>query len=111
MRKLAHLINHPFSLAYAQHHTSWLYHQLRLPAETKAASEEGIQTTAEHGYAMFHATQTLFRAAGVLLEGRPVEALPLITRALEAYRATGAGVWLPVFFSIFGDASIKVVRL
>jgi hypothetical protein len=37
--KLARAIEHPFSLAYAQHHTSWLYHQLGLPAETKAASE------------------------------------------------------------------------
>ena len=111
LRKLAHSIGHPFSLAYAQHHTSWLYHQLRLPAETKAASEEGIQTTAEQGYAMFHATQTLFKAAGVLLEGRPGEALPLLTRALEAYRATGAGVWLPYFLSILGNAYIQAGQL
>ena len=93
VRKLARSIGHPFSLAYAQHHTSWLYHQLRLPAETKAASEEGIQTAAEQGFAMFHATGTLYKAAGVLLEGRPEEALPLLTRALKAYRATGAGLW------------------
>jgi tetratricopeptide (TPR) repeat protein len=64
MRKLAHLIGHPFSLAYAQHHTSWLYHQLRLPAETKAASEEGIQTATQQGFAMFHATETLSRWLG-----------------------------------------------
>ena len=64
MRKLAHSIGHPFSLAYAQHHTSWLYHQLRLPTQIKAASEEGIQTTAEQGYAMFHATQELFGIGG-----------------------------------------------
>src|SRR5262245_2018293 len=111
MRKLADAIGHPFSLAYAQHHTSWLYHQLRLPAEIKAASEEGIQTTAEQGYAMFHATQTVFKATGVLLEGRPGEALPLLTSALEAYRATGAGVWLPYFLSILGDAYIQAGQL
>jgi tetratricopeptide (TPR) repeat protein len=105
------LIGHPFSLAYAQHHTTWLYHQLRLPAETKATSEEGIQTATEHGFAMFHATETLFKAAGLLLDGRPGEALPLLTRALEAYRATGAGVWLPYFLGILGDAYIQVNRL
>jgi len=110
MQNLAHSIGHPFSLAYAQHHTTWLYHQLRLPAETKAASEEGIQTATEQGFAMFHATETLFRAAGVLLDRRPGEALPLLTRALEAYRAIGAGVWLPCFLGILGDAHIQAGR-
>jgi predicted ATPase len=109
-RKLALSIGHPFSLAYAQHHISWLYHQLRLPAETKAASEEGIQTATEQGFAMFHATGTLYKAAGVLLEGRPNEALPLLTRGLEAYRATGAGLALPYYLGIVGDAYIQAGR-
>jgi tetratricopeptide (TPR) repeat protein len=108
--KLARAIGHPFSLAYAQHHTSWLYHQLGLPAETKAASEEGIQTAAEHGFAMFHATGSLYKAAGILLEGRPHEALPLLKRGLEAYRATGAGLALPYYLSILGDACIQASR-
>jgi class 3 adenylate cyclase/tetratricopeptide (TPR) repeat protein len=109
-RKLALSIGHPFSLAYAQHHISWLYHHLRLPAETKAASEEGIQTATTQGFAMFHATGTLYKAAGVLLEGRPNEALPLLTRGLEAYRATGAGLALPYYLSILGDAYIQAGR-
>ena len=111
LKKLAELIGHPFSLAYAQHHTTWLYHQLRLPAETNAASEEGIQIATEQGFAMLHATETFFKAAAVLLDGRAGEALPLLTRALEAYRATGAGVWLPYFLSILGDAYIQAGRL
>ena len=109
-RKLAHSIGHPFSLAYAQHHLSWLYHNLRLPAETKAASEEGIRTAAEQGFAMFHATGTLYKAAAVLLEGRPHEALPLLTRGLDAYRATGAGLALPYYLSILGDAYLQAGR-
>jgi len=59
---------------------------------------------------MFHATESIFKAAGVLLDGRLGEALPLLTRALEAYRATGAGVWLPYFLSILGDAYIQAGR-
>ena len=109
-RKLALSIDHPFSHAYAQHHASWLYHSLRLPAETKAASEEGIQTAATQGFAMFHATETLYKAAAVLLEARPHEALPLLTTGLEAYRATGAGLALPYYLSILGDAYIQARR-
>jgi class 3 adenylate cyclase/predicted ATPase len=111
MRKLASAIAHPFSLAYAQHHTSWLYHQLGLPAETRAASEEGIETASEQGFAMFHATETLYKAAAVLLEGDSNEALPLLTLGLEAYRATGAGLSLPYYLSILADAYIQAGRL
>jgi class 3 adenylate cyclase/predicted ATPase len=110
MLELARSIDHPFSLAYAQHHTSWLYHRLQLPAETKAASEEGIQTAVEQGFALFHATGTLYKAAGLLLEGRPHEALPILTSGLEAYRATGAGLSLPYYFSILGDAYTQARR-
>ena len=105
---LARSIGHPFSLAYAQHHRSWLYHRLRLPADTEAASEEGIQTATEQGFALFHATGTIYKAGGLLLEGRPNEALPMLTRGLEAYRATGAGMSLPYYFSILGDAYTQV---
>jgi class 3 adenylate cyclase/tetratricopeptide (TPR) repeat protein len=109
-RKLARSIDHPFSLAYAQHHTSWLYHRLRLPAETKAASEEGIQTAAEQGFALFRATGTLYKGAGLLLEGRSNAALPLLMTGLDTYRATGAGLSLPYYFSILGDAYIQAGR-
>ena len=109
-RELARSIGHPFSLAYAQHHASWLCHLLRLPAETKAASEEGLQTTSEQGFAMFHATAKLYRAASVLLEGRPNEALPLLVKGLDAYRATGAGLALPYYLSLLGDAYIQAGR-
>jgi tetratricopeptide (TPR) repeat protein len=107
-RELARSIGHPFSLAYAQHHTSWLYQNLRLAAETKAASEEGIQTAAEQGFALFHATGTLYNAAGLLLDGQPHEALPLIIRGLDAYRATGAGMALPYYLSILGDTYTQI---
>jgi class 3 adenylate cyclase/predicted ATPase len=110
-RELARSIGHPFSLAYAQHHASWLYHQLRLPAETKAAAEEGLHTTSEQGFAMFHATATLYQAAGVLLEGRPSDALPLLTAGLAAYQATGAGLALPYYLSLLADAYLQAGRL
>jgi predicted ATPase len=44
------------------------------------------------------------KAGGLLLQGRPDEALPLILQALVSYRAIGAGLGLPRFFSILGDA-------
>jgi tetratricopeptide (TPR) repeat protein len=39
-RELARSIEHPFSFAYAQHHTSWLYQLMRMPTETLLFSED-----------------------------------------------------------------------
>ena len=110
-KRLARDLDHPFSLAYAQHHTSWLYHRLGLPAEILASSEEGLKTATEHGYALFQATAVIYRAAGLLLEGRPIEALPHITNGLDAYRRTGAGMALPYYLSILADACMQLGKL
>jgi class 3 adenylate cyclase/predicted ATPase len=109
-KRLAHDINHPFSLAYAQHHASWLYHRLGLSAEMLISSEEGLVTATEHGFALFQATATIYRAAALLLERRAQEALPLITSGLEAYRRTGAGMALPYYLSIQAEACMQVGR-
>ena len=69
-----------------------------------------MQTATEQGFAMFYATATLYKGAGVLLEGRPNKALPLLMRGLEAYRATGAGLALPYYLGILGDAYIQAGR-
>jgi tetratricopeptide (TPR) repeat protein len=108
--RLAHDIDHPFSLAYAQHHASWLYHRLGLPAEMLSSSEEGLGTATEHGFALFQATATIYRAAALLLESRAQEAMPLITSGLEAYRRTGAGMALPYYLSILAEGCMQVGR-
>src|SRR5207248_5996930 len=40
MCRLARAIGHAYSLAYALHHTGWLYQHCRLGAEVRAAAEE-----------------------------------------------------------------------
>lgn len=104
MLELARSIEHPYSLAYAQHHSSWLYHQLRLPEETLASSNEGIRTSAEHGFPLFHATGALYAGAGLLLQKRTEMALPELMRGFDAYRATGAALALPYYLGLLGDA-------
>ena len=59
---------------------------------------------------MFHATANLYQAAGVLLEGRPNDALPLLIKGLDEYRATGAGLALPYYLALLGDAYIQAAR-
>ena len=110
MRQLARLIGHPYSLAYALHHTGWLYQLCRLGAEVRAAAEEEIALATEQGFALWHATGTLFLGGGTLLEGRPEEGLLLLRKGLDALRATGAELTLPFQFSALSDAYTQAGR-
>ena len=110
MLQLAREIGHPFSLAYALHHTCWLLQLCRLADEVDAASQEEIAIAAKHGFALWHATGTFFRGAGMLLRGEPEAALPLLQKGFDAFRASGAELTLPFQLSTLGDAYTQAGR-
>lgn len=107
---LAREINHSFSLAYALHHTAWLHQLCRLGVETEAASEEQIRIATDQGFPFWYASGTLYRAAGLLLQGKLEAGLALLENGLKAYRATGAGLGLPYYLSLLADACIRARR-
>jgi class 3 adenylate cyclase/tetratricopeptide (TPR) repeat protein len=108
--ELARAIGHPFSLAYALHHTAWLCQWGRLGAEEEAAAKEEIAIATEQGFALWHATGTFFKGAGRFLQGALEDALPLLLKGLDAFRATGAKLTLPCQLSIVGEAFTQADR-
>ena len=108
--RLAREIGHPFSLAYCLHHTGWLYQSCRQGAEVQTAAEEQIAIAAEQGFALWHATGMFFKGAGMLLQGRLQESLPLLMKGIDAFRATGAELLRPFHLSVLGDAYIQAAR-
>ena len=110
MRQLAREIGHPFSLAYALHHTAWLYHYCRIGAEVRAAAEQEIEIATEQGFALWQATGTFFKGAGMLLQGDFEGALPLLLKGHHAFRAGGAELTLPFQLSILVDAYTRSGR-
>jgi predicted ATPase/energy-coupling factor transporter ATP-binding protein EcfA2 len=107
---LAREINHSFSLEYALHHIGWLYQLCRLGVETEKAGEEQIRIATDQGFPFWHATGTLYRAAGLVLQGKLEAGLALLENGLNAYRATGAGLGLPYYLSLLAEAYIQVRR-
>ena len=108
--RLARELGHPFGLAYCLHHTGWLYQLCRLGAEVQGAAEEEIAISAEQGFALWHATGSFFRGAGMLLQGRLEESLPWLSKGLDAFRTTGAELFLPFQLGVLGDAYIQAAR-
>ena len=108
--ELARAIDHPFSLAYAQHHASWLRQLMRLGDETVKSGQEQIRYSAERGFPLFHATGLVYAAAGGLLQGETERSLLELVAGLDAYRATGAALALPHYLGILGEALTKSGR-
>jgi predicted ATPase len=109
MLALARSIDHPFSLAYALHHTSWLFQYMQLPAEALATSGEQIRFAADQGFPLFRATGFIYEAGGLLLRGRgrAAQSLPGLLEGLNTYRATGAALALPYYLGLLGTALIE----
>ncbi len=104
MGELAQAIDQPFIVAFAQYHTLVLQQYCRFGVETEAGANELMRIAAEQGFTLWHATGILWKAGGLLQQGRLEESLSLLGKGLAALRGTGASLFLPNYLSILGDA-------
>jgi class 3 adenylate cyclase/tetratricopeptide (TPR) repeat protein len=109
-RELARTIGHAYSLGHAVDFTAYLHHYCRLGAEVQAAAEEETALGAEQGFQLWQALGTLHKGAGMLLQGRREEALPLLLKGYRAFRGTGAEVRVPTYLGLLGDAYTRCAR-
>jgi class 3 adenylate cyclase/tetratricopeptide (TPR) repeat protein len=109
-RELARTIGHAYSLGHAVDFTAYLYHYCRLGAEVQAAAEEEAALGTQQGFQLWQALGTLHKGAGMLLQGRPEEALPLLLKGYSAFRATGAQVRVPTYLGMLGEAYTRCAR-
>jgi serine/threonine protein kinase/predicted ATPase len=109
-RALARTIGHAFSLGHALDFTAFLYHYCRLAAEVRSAAEEELALATEQGFQLWHALGTLHKGGAVLLEGQPADALPLLLKGYSEFQATGAGVRIPCYLGMLGDAYTQCGR-
>jgi predicted ATPase len=108
--ELARQIGHPFSLAYALHYMGWLCQNCRLGTEVQAAAEEEVRIATEQGFALWHASGTFYRGAGLVQQGKLEEGLPLLVKGLDGFRTTGAELTLPFQLSTLGEAYTRAGR-
>jgi len=108
--ELARTIGHAFSLGHAVDFAACLYHFCRLGAQVAAAAEEEIAIGKEQGFQLWHALGTIHKGAGMLLQGRSTEALPILLKGFQSFRATGAEVRVPYYLSMLGEAYTQSAR-
>jgi predicted ATPase len=110
MHQLARDIGHPFSLAYALHHTAWLYQYLRLGPETEATADEQIAIATAQGFALWIATGTFYKGESMLLQGDRAKGLALLLQGLAAFRRSGAELSLTCLLAVVGHACTQFNR-
>jgi predicted ATPase len=103
-QELARAIGHSFSLGHAVDFTAFLSLYCRRGAEVQAAAEEETAIGTEQGFQLWQALGTLHKGAGLLLQGRRGEAMPLLLDGFAAFRSTGAEVRAPAYLGVLGDA-------
>jgi CheY-like chemotaxis protein/class 3 adenylate cyclase/predicted ATPase len=109
-RELAGTIGHAFSTAHAIDFTACLYYDCRFGAEVQRAAEEESVIAAEQGFQLWDALGILHKGAATLLQGQPDLALPFLLEGLQAFRATGAGLRIPYYLGMLGDAYTQAGR-
>jgi len=108
--ELARTIGHAFSLEHAVDFAAYLYHYCRLGTDVQAAAEEEMEIATDQGFPFWHALGTLHKGAGMLLQGRREDGLPLLLKGFNAFRATGAAVRVPSYLAMLGDAYTQAAR-
>src|SRR5262249_40919159 len=107
---LARTIGHAFSLEHAVDFAAYLSHYCRLGTEVQARGEEEMAVATGQGFPFWHALGTLHKGAGLLLQGRREESLPLLLKGFTAFRGTGAEVRVPSYLGMLGDAYTQLAR-
>ena len=110
-RELARTIGHAFSTGHALDFTACLYQFSRLGREVQAAAEEEIRVATDQGFELWHALGTLHKGAGLLLQGRRDDALPLLLDGLSQFRGTGAELRVPYYLGMLGETYAQAGRV
>src|SRR5262249_38196307 len=108
--ELARAIGHPFSLEHSVDFPAFLLHYCQLGAEVQATGEEEVAIATEQGVPCWPALGALHKGAGLLLQGRREESLPLLLKGFTAFRGTGAEVRVPSYLGMLGDAYTQLGR-
>jgi predicted ATPase len=103
---LGRALKHPFSLAYALCHSSWLYHNVRLSTEVRRAADEGVALAKEQSFPFWLAEGLLHQGFSLLLDQRPGECLRSLQAGLEVFNLTGAKLSLCHFYAMFAQAHL-----
>jgi predicted ATPase len=102
---LAHELSHPFSLAFARCFAAFVSQFRRDVPAVHAHAEATVALSTEQGFTQWAVQGTILRGWGLATQGQGEEEIAQVRQGIAAYRATGAAVFVPYFYTWLADVS------
>lgn len=107
----AEAIPHPFTLVYTLCHARGMMDVLRRRSEdTQSYASVVMSLCAEHEFPFWAAGGQILSGWAATCQGDVEAGVEAINRGLEAWRETGARLWLPMFLALEAEAHAKAGR-
>jgi predicted ATPase/class 3 adenylate cyclase len=102
---LAHELSHPFSLAFAQCFAAFVSQFRRDVPAVHAYAEATVALATEQGFTQWAVQGTSLQRWGLAMQGQGEEEIAQVRQGIAAYRATGAAVFIPYFYTWLAEVS------
>jgi adenylate cyclase len=109
--EMAYALDHPFSVAFVLYHSALLNKACRLGNEAQRAGEAQIAVAKEAAFSFWEATGNLYRASGLVEQGRYEEARDQLVTGLPFFEAHGARLGLPFYCGYLAEACLGLGEL
>jgi class 3 adenylate cyclase/predicted ATPase len=102
---LAHALSHPFSLAWARCMAA-IVSQFRLDVlAVHEHAEAAVALSSAQGFPQWAALGTILRGWALAMQGQGEEGMAQVRQGIAAWRATGAVLIVPYFYTMLADVS------
>jgi predicted ATPase/class 3 adenylate cyclase len=108
---LAHELSHPFSLAFAQCFAAFVSQFRRDVPAVHAHAEAAVALSTAQGFTQWAVQGTILRGWALALQGQGDEEIAQVRQGIAAFRATGAAVFVPYFYTWLADVSAHLGRV
>jgi predicted ATPase/DNA-binding winged helix-turn-helix (wHTH) protein len=106
-RILAQELAHPFSEAFALSFVSRLYQYRREVQIAREMAETIITLSTTHGFPAWEAHATTLRGWALAMQEQGEEGIAQLRQGLDAWRATGAKLWVPYHLALLTEAYLQ----
>jgi class 3 adenylate cyclase/predicted ATPase len=107
--KRAEGLSHPFTLAYTVCHARGMMDIFRRsPADTRTYAGEVVSLCTEHRFPFWAAGGTILDGWATTCLGEKNKGIEILRAGIDAWRRTGALLWLPMFLALEAEAHAKV---
>jgi predicted ATPase len=102
---LAHALSHPFSLGWAQCAAAIVSQWRQDVSAVHEQAEAAIALSTEQGFTQWVALGTSLGGWALAIQGQGEEGLAQIRQGIADFRATGAELFVPYFYTMLADVS------